>query len=201
MADNLAALVASRICHDLISPIGAIGNGVELLAMSGGSGSQEMKLITGSVGSASARIRFFRIAYGSARPDQWLVNADIVSVLADLADGGRITYDWTITGEITRPLAQIALLAAQCMESALPTGGAVAFHQVGDILQITARSDRIAADPIIWGALMADAPPPDCTASQVQFALLVRALKDAHCNLSCQIEPTLIAIRVTAESV
>ena len=62
---NLAALIGSRICHDLISPIGAINNGLELLDMNGGVQGAEMELISGSVGNAGARIRFFRIAFGS----------------------------------------------------------------------------------------------------------------------------------------
>ena len=68
MATEIAALIASRICHDLISPIGAIGNGMELMALSSGQeqSSPELDLISQSVENANARIRFFRIAYGSA---------------------------------------------------------------------------------------------------------------------------------------
>ena len=61
---NIGALIGSRICHDLISPIGAINNGLELLSMSDERDGPEFDLITESVGNASARIRFFRIAYG-----------------------------------------------------------------------------------------------------------------------------------------
>ena len=49
---NLAELIGSRICHDLISPIGAITNGLELLEMVGAVQGPEMELISGSVGSA-----------------------------------------------------------------------------------------------------------------------------------------------------
>jgi histidine phosphotransferase ChpT len=74
MATEIAALIASRICHDLISPIGAIGNGMELMALSSGQeqSSPELDLISQSVENANARIRFFRIGFeypfgGSAR--------------------------------------------------------------------------------------------------------------------------------------
>ena len=73
---DLAALIASRICHDLISPLGAIGNGVELLAMEPGGTRPEMALISESVANANARIRFFRICFGQASSDQrisWMV--------------------------------------------------------------------------------------------------------------------------------
>ena len=63
---DLTALVGNRICHDLINPIGAIGNGVELLAMADGSPSAELALISQSVDSAKARIAMFRVAFGAA---------------------------------------------------------------------------------------------------------------------------------------
>ena len=62
---DLAALVGSRICHDLISPIGAIGNGLELFLMDT-AGGPELALITESISHAKARIRFFRVAYDEA---------------------------------------------------------------------------------------------------------------------------------------
>jgi histidine phosphotransferase ChpT len=63
---DLAALIGSRICHDLISPIGAIGNGVELLLMEASGKGPELSLISESVAAANARIRFFRVAFGAA---------------------------------------------------------------------------------------------------------------------------------------
>ena len=59
---SLATLIGSRICHDLISPIGAINNGLELLELTGGAQGPEMDLISNSVEHAEARIKFFRIA-------------------------------------------------------------------------------------------------------------------------------------------
>lgn len=83
---NLAALIGSRICHDLISPIGAINNGLELLGMTAPTEGPEFELISQSVGNASARIRFFRIAYGAASV-QLVGRAEIVSILADVMGG------------------------------------------------------------------------------------------------------------------
>lgn len=65
---NLAALIGSRICHDLISPIGAINNGLELLGMSGNRmEGPEIDLIGQSVQNASARASAFS-ALPTARP-------------------------------------------------------------------------------------------------------------------------------------
>ena len=98
---DLAALIASRICHDLISPIGAIGNGVELLAMEPGAVRPEMALISESVANANARIRFFRISFGAASGDQRIARSEVMSVLTDLTRGGRVSYAWTSVAEFT----------------------------------------------------------------------------------------------------
>ena len=93
MTDNIAALIGSRICHDLISPIGAIGNGVEILTMSASVGSSpELDLIADSVHHTNARIRFFRIAYGAASMDNVIGRQEVISVLPETAQGGRFTY-------------------------------------------------------------------------------------------------------------
>ena len=59
---GLAATLASRICHDLTSPLGAIANGLELLTLSDAQRTPELDLIAESVESANARLRFFRLA-------------------------------------------------------------------------------------------------------------------------------------------
>ena len=67
---NLTALLDSRICHDLINPSGAIGNGIELLGLAGVSEGEEMTLVSGSVENATAKLKFLRLAFGDAVADQ-----------------------------------------------------------------------------------------------------------------------------------
>jgi histidine phosphotransferase ChpT len=64
-ASDLASLLCSRVCHDVISPVGAINNGLELLD-DGGADEDAMDLIRQSAISASARLQFARIAFGAA---------------------------------------------------------------------------------------------------------------------------------------
>jgi histidine phosphotransferase ChpT len=64
-APDLAALLCSRVCHDIISPVGAINNGIELLD-EGGADEDAMQLIRTSARNASARLQFARIAFGAA---------------------------------------------------------------------------------------------------------------------------------------
>ncbi|MGL4404805.1 MAG: histidine phosphotransferase, partial [Notoacmeibacter sp.] len=62
---ELAALLCSRICHDVISPVGALNNGLELLDEPGAE-ADAMALIRVSARNASARLQFLRIAFGAA---------------------------------------------------------------------------------------------------------------------------------------
>ena len=63
-AADLAALLCSRVCHDIISPVGAVNNGLELLDE--GATEDAMTLIRTSARKASARLQFARIAFGAA---------------------------------------------------------------------------------------------------------------------------------------
>ena len=116
MATEIAALIASRICHDLISPIGAIGNGMELMALSSGQeqSSPELDLISQSVENANARIRFFRIAYGSASSTHLVGRQEVLSILKTISSRGRLTYNWNLTEDHSREITRILFLVLQC---------------------------------------------------------------------------------------
>jgi histidine phosphotransferase ChpT len=62
---DLAALLCSRVCHDIISPVGAINNGLELLD-EGGADADAMDLIRTSARNASVRLKFARLAFGAS---------------------------------------------------------------------------------------------------------------------------------------
>jgi histidine phosphotransferase ChpT len=64
-APDLAALLCSRVCHDVISPVGAINNGLELID-EGGADADAMDLIRTSALNASVRLKFARLAFGAS---------------------------------------------------------------------------------------------------------------------------------------
>ncbi len=183
MQPDLAALVGSRICHDLISPIGAIGNGVELLSLTDGDTDAEMDLITQSVQNASARIRYFRIAYGAAGEEQMVSRSEILSILAATARGGRINYIWKIDGEQPRRLVRAALLMLQAIEASLPLGGDVQVYLDANDWVMRAEGPRLSVDQSLWDNLLSPQVGFHHTAAQVQFALLPSVLAEAGRHL------------------
>lgn len=183
---DISALLGSRICHDLISPLGAIANGVELLQMSGAAASPEVALIAESVANANARIRFFRVAYGMASTEQRIGRPEIVSVLSDVTQGSRLNFDWTVAGDVPRIEVKLAYLAMQCLEAAMPYGGKITFSRDGSNWRIKAAAAKLKVDPDLWAALKQMAILADLSSAQLQFALLVQLLHDQERKLSLE---------------
>jgi histidine phosphotransferase ChpT len=192
---DFAALIASRICHDLISPIGAIGNGVELMTMAqNGATPPEVALIADSVANANARIRFFRLAFGAARSDQRVARSEVLSILTDLARGGRITYGWTSPGDLARREVRLVFLLLQCLESALAYGGTVEVAQDSTGWTITAAARRLRVDPALWELLTDPGPPEAIDPGQVHFALVPEELSRQGRRLVTEIGETTIRL-------
>lgn len=180
---NLAALVGSRICHDLISPVGAINNGLELLGMSNSLEGPELELISDSVNNANARIRFFRVAFGAAG-EQELGRMEIASVLGDVSKGARINYNWSSQEAAARRDVRMAFLAGLCLESALPYGGTIQILRSTDGWTVTGEGRKINVDENLWASLTTDAAEVEITPALVQFALLPAAAREANRQLS-----------------
>lgn len=192
---DFAALIGSRICHDLISPLGAIGNGVELLAMTMPEGSPEVELIAQSVADANARIRFFRIAFGAAGAGAPVPLAEIRSILAAMTRGGRLRIDWQVEGDAPRPRVKLAFLALQCLETALPWGGTVTVRAERGGWLAEAEAARLNLDAALWAGLGAAAPDPAIAPAQVQFALLPAEAAAQGGRVTCEHADGRIAIR------
>lgn len=134
---ELAALMCSRVCHDVISPVGAITNGLEVLAddddpeMRG----HAMELIAKSAAQASAKLQFARLCFGAAgSAGAELDLQDAKSVAEGLMMGERATLVWdapaaTIGKDYVKLLLNMILIGM----AAIPRGGEVAVSVDGDL--------------------------------------------------------------------
>ncbi|MBO6782226.1 MAG: histidine phosphotransferase [Alphaproteobacteria bacterium] len=124
---RVAELLASRLCHDLVSPVGAVNSGIELLTEFGDDpGGESMQLIATSAKAASEKLQFFRIAYGNAGSGANIPLGDGLRLIEPVCANQRTTVaieDKTAgalpgTGAV-KLLLNIALLVGDC----LPRGG------------------------------------------------------------------------------
>lgn len=194
-SSQMAALMASRICHDLVSPVGAIANGLELLEMSG-EASPELDLIRDSVTGASSQLKLFRIAFGTASPDQQ-VPADGLAEAAMAAAGNRLSLDWRPDAAVSRPLAKRLCLGLMCFETALPYGGAVSVRPLDEGFSLTAEAERQRDCPELWGWLDGSpAPDEPPAAASLHFMLLAGELAQAGLEAQFEASENTISLRV-----
>lgn len=134
-------LLSSRICHDLISPVGAINNGIEFMedaADDPESIKQASELIAHSAGAAAARLQAFRIAYGAGGRDGNIKPEDVQKAFGNfIRADGKIRQAWDPFSSLgidakTRGFCKVLMgglmLAAEC----LPKGGMVAADPAKD---------------------------------------------------------------------
>lgn len=126
---EFAALLVSRVCHDLVSPVGAVMNGLEVLEDERDPAMRvdALKLVESSAAQAAARLQFARLAFGAAGSAGAELDLNEVGrVVGALLRGGKVELVWQ-AGSLNWPkdwaklMANAALLAAD----SLPRGGQV----------------------------------------------------------------------------
>ena len=148
---SVIELLASRICHDLVSPVGAINNGVEFMEEMGDDEVQRKEalgLIQHSAAQASAKLMAFRIAYGAGGRDANIKPEDVQKAFSQLISAdGKISQTWDPFGNLgpkPLPYAFCKMLMAGMMLAmeCLTKGGYVSVRPgEGDQTLIIAESD------------------------------------------------------------
>lgn len=155
-------LLASRICHDLISPAGAVNNGIEFMEEMGPDSAEEaMSLIKFSAHQSTAKLQAFRYAYGAGGADPNIKPEDIQRAFSSLISGdGKITQSWdpyAPLGQNGNPPGFCKLLMAALMLSQefLPKGGNIrVIAGAAGETKVIAESDTCTVRPGIEEALL-----------------------------------------------
>lgn len=115
-------LMASRICHDLVSPVGAVNNGIELMReMNADMADDALDLIESSIGQASARLKLFRLAYGAAGSEKLVGFQDIKTTFEGWVSASRTSINWNGRTDFSdmpkgfgKVLLNVLVLAEEC---------------------------------------------------------------------------------------
>lgn len=159
---HLASLLCSRLCHDMLSPVGALTNGLELLAEEQDDEMRQrcFELLEQSAHISSSKLKFFRLAYGSAGSFSESVSLEEprALIMALAGDNGRITVEWHVGGtQMSKSAVKILLNLAAIGIEALPRGGkleiAGEMGQEATEIVVRASGARIAFDGTVGQAL------------------------------------------------
>lgn len=159
---DLAAMLCSRLCHDMLSPVGAFANGLELLATETDPAMRQncMELLEQSATISTNKLKFFRLAFGAAGGfgDRVPIEEpkDLIAALA--ADKGRVEVEWALAdANLAKPAVKVLLNFAQIAVDALVRGGTllVGAERRDGACEIVVRATgpKIAFDEVLGHAL------------------------------------------------
>ncbi|WP_294392783.1 histidine phosphotransferase family protein [uncultured Sphingomonas sp.] len=179
---EFASLLCSRLCHDLLSPVGALMNGLELLADEEDPAMRErvMELLAESARTSADKLKFFRLAFGSAGGFGEEVAAEEVrAALAGLVRGNsRVELLWLVEQPgIAKDAAKILLNLGMVALDALVRGGRLmAAVEDGEVV-VRAEGARIVMDAEIREVLSGGGNA-DAINSRTSAAWLLRKLAE-----------------------
>jgi histidine phosphotransferase ChpT len=200
---ELAALLCSRVCHDLISPVGAIVNGLEVLDDNPKPEDREfaLDLIRKSAKTASARLQFCRLAFGAAGSSGAQIDlGDAQAMARGHLEDGKTTIAWNLP-RLLLPKNRVKLLLNMMViaQQTIPRGGVLTADPIGE-------GDRLGFRVAASGL---NARMPQNIADLLSSAHL--SIVDAHavqpyytrllaqsCGLSVKLAPEGDAVVVTA---
>jgi histidine phosphotransferase ChpT len=133
---DLAAMLCSRVCHDVISPVGAIINGLEVLEDESEDSMREvaLDLIKRSAGSASAKLQFCRLAFGAAGSVGASIDTgDAETVARALLETEKTALAWKAARQfLPKNKVKLLLNLSQIAASTIPRGGVVEVEATGE---------------------------------------------------------------------
>ena len=184
---DLAALLCSRVCHDLISPVGAIVNGLEVLDEEHDASMREfaMDLVQKSARQASAKLQFARLAFGaSGGAGSEIDMVDAGRVAAALMEREKAELNWTVSAPLL-PKSQAKLLLNLLLVAlnSVARGGRISVEadRTGEetVLRITADGDRAKLPAGVREILTEGALPNPLDAHAIQPLYAAMIAKDA----------------------
>jgi histidine phosphotransferase ChpT len=205
---DFASLLCSRLCHDLVSPIGALTNGVELLSDENDPAmrAQCMELLEASARQAANRLKFFRLAFGAGGGYGAEVDVrEIKAAVEGLFSPDKVKLEWmvaaaTLPKSAVKTLLNLALLAGE----ALLRGGtlSLAAEATGGQIEIGVKAEgpRTLLSEDLRLALQGRLPVAQVDARAAPAALVASLVEAHHGQLQIAPSeanaPVVIAVRL-----
>jgi histidine phosphotransferase ChpT len=199
-AEDFAGLLCARICHDLVSPVGAIGNGLELLSAEAAGDPGDLALLTDSAGAANAALTFLRLAFGAvgagAPP---MAAADLEAVARRHLGRQRHRIEFAVAApEAPRAVAKLVCLGLMAGATGTPFGGTLRVQALSAaplLIEIAAMDGRAGMEPDTV-ALVTNPASVATTPRETHLALLPREAARQGCRVSVMPQEGAVVIRI-----
>ncbi len=202
---DLSALLCSRVCHDVISPVGAIANGLEL--MDDPENDAEMKasaldMVRSAAKSATAKLKFCRIAFGAAGSAGAQIDMGEAGDIAKAFVGEeKIKLDWQVPRE-NRPKQDVKLLLNMLLLAieALPRGGVITMKTEGAGFLVRAKGDRAKLKEAMVAVIdgTSDLNTLDARLIQPYYARMLSQAQKLKLSMAMEAEDTVAVSAVAA---
>ena len=192
---ELATYVAAKLCHDFISPAGAIMQGLDLMNDPTAQDMREdaLNLVAQSAAKMVALVHFARVAFGAATTSESFAGAELQGLVEGLVKGGRATMDWQVSEpSFGKPEARTLINLAYLTMGALPSGGTAVITgertPEGLILRGVAEGARARLKPEAETGLRGHRLTDGLTGQWIQPYWLWLTARDAGGRLDLEIE-------------
>jgi histidine phosphotransferase ChpT len=178
---DLASLLCSRLCHDMLSPVGALSNGLELLVEEKDPEMRQrcFELLEQSAKASADKLKFFRLAFGAAGGFGDTVPVNEARALIDALAGsnGRVAVNWMFgVDALAKPAVKTLLNLALIGLDALVRGGSldIGAEVNGGAIEIVVRAagQRVAFDPAVGQALEGTLPMSELSSKTAPAAMV-----------------------------
>jgi len=195
---SLSALLCARICHDLISPVGALGTAIEILDDPANVEMHDdaMALVRTSSRQASAKLKFLRLAFGAAGSAPGVIpTAEIKKLSNDMFADAKPDLIWNIdTDGIDKDRARILMNLIMLAVQAAPRGGKVTIsgHGQGDDANFVLVSEgpKVRLDAAVAKALAGKAPDDGFDGRSIQPLYASLLTRDIGGALAASVDDT-----------
>lgn len=202
---DLAALLCSRVCHDVISPVGAIANGLELMddpETDAELRATALDMVRSSAKTATAKLKFCRIAFGAAGSAGALIDLTEAGEVARAFVGEeKVKLDWQAPRE-NRPKQEVKLLLNMLLMAlaGIPRGGVVTVTADGQNLSVKAKGERAKINDGLASALngTVDLTTLDARLVQPYYARILAVAAGMSLTMAMESEDTVAVLAETA---
>ena len=194
---DLAALLCSRLCHDLISPVGAIINGLEVMEEDKDEETKTfaLDLIKKSATQASAKLQFCRLAFGAAGSAGAQIElGDAEKVARGLLEDGKTTLVWNLPRElVAKNRAKLLLNMLLVASGTIPRGGTLTAEPMSEGYQVSARGLNARLGPAT-ADLLAGNPAEPVNAHAIQPVYTGILARDCGLAITARIQADTVVV-------